>query len=127
MQLLKLMEIYPSGTKPGTTLKWRGNQKAVSEKLKKLLMQGTKFTDEEAKLLDICLMLHAEHGGGNNSTFTTHVVTSSGTDTYSAIAAGMSSLKGPKHGGADAKLCAMMKEIKESVSSKCDYIPLEDR
>ena len=58
----------------------------------------------EAKVLDICLVLHAEHGGGNNSTFTTHVVTSSGTDTYSAIAASIASLKGPKHGGANLKV-----------------------
>lgn len=62
------------------------------------------FTEEEARLLDLCLILHAEHGGGNNSTFATRVLTSSGTDTYSAIAAGIGSLKGPKHGGANIKV-----------------------
>ena len=73
------------------------------------------FTEEEARLLDLCLTLHAEHGGGNNSTFTTHVVSSSGTDTYSAIAAALGSLKGPKHGGANIKVCAMFNDIKENV------------
>ncbi|MGI6247976.1 MAG: citrate/2-methylcitrate synthase [Acutalibacteraceae bacterium] len=75
------------------------------------------FTEEEARLLDLCLILHAEHGGGNNSTFATRVLTSSGTDTYSAIAAGIGSLKGPKHGGANIKVsemtALMMKEIKD--------------
>ena len=74
-----------------------------------------KYTDEEAKLLDIILMLHADHGGGNNSTFATRVLTSSGTDTYSAIAAAMASLKGPRHGGANNKVMAMMDDIKEHV------------
>ena len=74
-----------------------------------------KFTKDEALLLDTCLMMHAEHGGGNNSTFTTHVVSSSGTDTYSAIAAALGSLKGPKHGGANIKVCAMFNDIKENV------------
>jgi len=69
----------------------------------------------EAELLDLSLVLHAEHGGGNNSSFTTHVVTSSGTDTYSAIAAAVGSLKGPKHGGANAKVMAMMEDIKANV------------
>ena len=66
-------------------------------------------------MLDAALVLHAEHGGGNNSTFTTHVVSSSGTDTYSAIAAALGSLKGPKHGGANIKVCAMFNDIKENV------------
>lgn len=74
------------------------------------------FTDEEAKLLDICLMVHADHGGGNNSTFSTRVLTSSGTDTYSAIAAGIGSLKGPKHGGANIKVVEMVDHIKAGVS-----------
>ena len=65
-----------------------------------MLRDDGKFSDLEARILDIALVLHAEHGGGNNSSFTTHVVTSSGTDTYSAIAAALCSLKGPKHGGA---------------------------
>lgn len=73
------------------------------------------FTDKEAKLLDICLMLHAEHGGGNNSTFTTRVLTSSGTDTYAALAGGISSLKGPKHGGANIKVSEMVDHFKSGV------------
>lgn len=75
-----------------------------------------KFTDEEAKLLDICLMVHAEHGGGNNSTFATRVLTSSGTDTYSAIAAGIGALKGPRHGGANLKVSEMTEHFKEDLS-----------
>lgn len=74
-----------------------------------------KFTDEEAKLLDICLMLHAEHGGGNNSAFATRVLTSSGTDTYSAISAGIGALKGPRHGGANIKVAEMLKHLKNDV------------
>ena len=74
-----------------------------------------KFTHEEAKLLDMCLLVHADHGGGNCSTFTTRVVTSAGTDTYSAIAAAMSSLKGPKHGGANIKVMEMMRDIRSHV------------
>ena len=74
------------------------------------------FTDAEAKLLDICLMLHADHGGGNNSAFATRVVTSSGTDTYAAISAGIGSLKGPRHGGANLKVAEMMRYLKEDVS-----------
>lgn len=77
-----------------------------------MLRPDCKFTDLEARLLDLALVLHAEHGGGNNSTFTTHVVTSSGTDTYAAIAAAMSSLKGPKHGGANIKVVEMFNDIK---------------
>ena len=74
------------------------------------------FTELEAEVLDICLVLHAEHGGGNNSTFTNHVVTSSGTDTYSAMAASIASLKGPKHGGANLKVQEMFADIKEHCS-----------
>lgn len=74
-----------------------------------------KFTDEEAKLLDLCLMLHAEHGGGNNSTFSCRALSSTGTDTYSAIAAAIGSLKGPRHGGANIKVMQMMEYIKEGV------------
>lgn len=74
-----------------------------------------RYTDEEARLLDLCLVLHAEHGGGNNSTFTTHVVTSSGTDTYSCMAAALASLKGPKHGGANIKVIRMFEDMKEQV------------
>ncbi len=74
-----------------------------------------KFTDEEAKLLDLCLMIHAEHGGGNNSAFATRVLTSSGTDTYAAISAGIGALKGPRHGGANHKVTEMMNFMKEDV------------
>ncbi len=73
------------------------------------------FTDEEAKLLDLCLILHSEHGGGNNSTFATRVLTSSGTDTYSAIAAGIGSLKGPRHGGANIKVREMTSFMEQEI------------
>jgi citrate synthase len=73
------------------------------------------FTDEEAKLLDLCLILHAEHGGGNNSAFATRVLTSSGTDTYSAISAGIGSLKGPRHGGANLKVAEMLNYLRADV------------
>ena len=78
------------------------------------------FTDKEAKLLDTCLMVHAEHGGGNNSTFTTRVLTSSGTDTYASIAASVGSLKGPKHGGANIKVTEMLEHIRAGVSDITD-------
>lgn len=78
------------------------------------------FTDEEAKLLDICLILHAEHGGGNNSAFATRVLSSSGTDTYAAISAGIGSLKGPRHGGANLKVAEMMNYLKADVSDITD-------
>ena len=81
-----------------------------------MLRPDSHFEDFEAKMLDLALVLHAEHGGGNNSTFTTHVVTSSGTDTYSAMAAALGSLKGPKHGGANIKVVQMMQDLKENVS-----------
>ena len=88
---------------------------STAENILHLLRPDSKFTPLEAKLLDIALVLHAEHGGGNNSTFTTHVVTSSGTDTYSAISAALGSLKGPKHGGANIKVVKMFNDIKENV------------
>ena len=75
----------------------------------------SKYTELEAKILDVALVLHAEHGGGNNSTFTTHVVTSSGADTYSVVAASLGSLKGPKHGGANIKVAQMFDEMKRAV------------
>ncbi len=84
------------------------------------------YTDEEAKLLDIMLMLHADHGGGNNSTFATRVLTSSGTDTYSAISAGIGSLKGPRHGGANIKTANMMNEIIENVADPTDEGQIKD-
>ncbi len=79
-----------------------------------------KFTDEEAKLLDICLILHAEHGGGNNSAFATRVLSSSGTDTYAAISAGIGALKGPRHGGANLKVAEMMNYLKADVKDITD-------
>ncbi len=87
----------------------------TAEILLRTLRSDCRFTPLEAKVLDLSLILHAEHGGGNNSTFTTCVVTSSGTDTYSAIAAALCSLKGPKHGGANLRVMGMMKEIKKNV------------
>jgi citrate synthase len=83
------------------------------------------FTDEEAKLLDICLILHAEHGGGNNSTFTARVLSSTGTDIYSAISAAIGSLKGPKHGGANHRVMMMMNDIMENVHNWEDETELE--
>ncbi|MBQ3151477.1 MAG: citrate/2-methylcitrate synthase [Clostridia bacterium] len=88
---------------------------STSENILHMLRMNGKFTKLEAKILDLALILHAEHGGGNNSSFTTHVVSSSGTDTYSAIAAALGSLKGPKHGGANIKVCRMFDEIKEQI------------
>jgi citrate synthase len=88
---------------------------STAENILHMLRIDSKYTHLEAKLLDMALVLHAEHGGGNNSTFTTHVVSSSGTDTYSAIAAALGSLKGPKHGGANIKVCTMFEDIKKNV------------
>lgn len=90
---------------------------STAENILHLLRDDGKFTPLEAEILDIALVLHAEHGGGNNSTFTTRVVTSSGTDTYSAIVSALSSLKGPKHGGANLKVSEMFKDIKEHVKN----------
>ena len=84
------------------------------------------YTQEEAHLLDICLMLHADHGGGNNSTFSTRVLTSSGTDTYSAIAAGLGSLKGPRHGGANIKVARQMDYILENCADPTDESQMKD-
>ncbi|MGN0557790.1 MAG: citrate/2-methylcitrate synthase [Acutalibacteraceae bacterium] len=88
---------------------------STAENILHMLRIDSKYTALEAKILDLALVLHAEHGGGNNSTFTTHVVSSSGTDTYSAIAAALGSLKGPKHGGANIKVSAMFNDIKQNV------------
>lgn len=88
---------------------------STAENILMLLRPDKKYTALEAQVLDVALVLHAEHGGGNNSTFTTRVVTSSGTDTYSAIGAALSSLKGPKHGGANAKVVGMFNELKKEV------------
>ena len=88
---------------------------STAENILRILRPDCSYTELEARVLDIALILHADHGGGNNSTFTTHVVTSSGTDTYSAIAAALGSLKGPKHGGANIKVVKMFEDIKEHV------------
>lgn len=88
---------------------------STAENILRMLRPTGEYTDLEAKLLDLCMILHAEHGGGNNSAFTTHLVTSTGTDTYSAIAAAVGSLKGPKHGGANLEVLDMMANIKSNV------------
>lgn len=90
---------------------------STAENLLYMLRPDNKYTREEAEMLDVLLMIHAEHGGGNNSAFTTRVVSSSDTDTYSAIAAAIGSLKGPKHGGANAKVMGMMEDIKSHVKN----------
>lgn len=93
---------------------------STAENLLMLLRPDKSYTKTEAKVLDTALILHMEHGGGNNSTFTTRVVTSSGSDTYSTMAAAMSSLKGPKHGGANIKVMEMMEDIRGHVSDFSD-------
>ncbi len=90
------------------------------------IRSNRKFTEDEALLLDTCLMLHAEHGGGNNSSFATRVVTSSGTDTYSAIAAGIGSLKGPRHGGANLKVAGMIEDIMENAGDYTNDAKVEE-
>ncbi len=90
---------------------------STAENILRLLRKDGTYTELEAKVLDVALVLHAEHGGGNNSTFTTHVVSSTGTDTYSAVAASLGSLKGPKHGGANLKVQEMFRDIKDHVSN----------
>lgn len=98
---------------------------STSENILYMLRSDSKYSALEASILDLCLILHAEHGGGNNSSFTTHVVTSSGTDTYSAIAAALGSLKGPKHGGANIKVCEMFADIREHVRDWNDNDEIE--
>ncbi len=88
---------------------------STAENILRMLRPDGKYTELEARVLDVALVLHAEHGGGNNSTFTNHVVTSSGTDTYSTVAASIASLKGPKHGGANGKVKAMFDDIKTHI------------
>lgn len=100
----KSMYIHP--VKPGFT---------TAQTVLRTIRSHKEFTDEEAKLLDLCLILHAEHGGGNNSAFATRVLTSSLTDTYAAIAAGIGALKGPRHGGANLKVCEMLDFIRRDV------------
>lgn len=91
---------------------------STAETLLNILRESGEYTPLEAKILDLAMVLHAEHGGGNNSTFTTHVVTSSGTDTYSSVAAALGSLKGPRHGGANIKVVRMFDDMKQSINTK---------
>ena len=93
---------------------------STAENVLRMLRPDKKYTKFEAKVLDLALVLHMDHGGGNNSTFTTHVVTSSGSDTYSVIAAALGSLKGPKHGGANIKVVRMFDDLREQVRDKKD-------
>lgn len=93
---------------------------SVAENILRMLRPDKKYTHLEATILDLALVLHMEHGGGNNSTFTTHVVTSSGTDTYSAVAAALGSLKGPKHGGANIKVVKMFADMRKEVKDWTD-------
>ena len=99
---------------------------STAENLLHMLRIDSKYSRLEARILDLALVLHAEHGGGNNSSFTTHVVTSSGTDTYSAIAAALGSLKGPKHGGANIKVCQMFQDMKENIRDWSDQEEIEN-
>lgn len=98
---------------------------STAENLLMMLRPNKSYSRLEAKVLDVALILHMEHGGGNNSTFTTRVVTSSGSDTYSTIAAAMSSLKGPKHGGANVKVMEMMANIREHIKDVHDEEEIE--
>ncbi|WP_276881345.1 citrate synthase [Anaerococcus tetradius] len=95
----------------------------IAENILSMLRTNQEYSKEEAEILDLMLIIHAEHGGGNNSAFATHVVSSSGTDTYSAMAAGLASLKGPRHGGANLKVSKMLKDIRNNV---CDIEDLEE-
>lgn len=99
---------------------------STAENILSMLRPDNKYTPLEAKVLDLALVLHAEHGGGNNSTFTNRVVTSSGTDTYSAISAAICSLKGPKHGGANIKVCQMFDAMKKDIRDWTDEEEIKD-
>ena len=99
-------------------------QLSTAENFLRMLRPDMQYTPLEARVLDVALLLHAEHGGGNNSTFTTRVVTSSGTDTYSAMAAALCSLKGPRHGGANAKVVSMHEDIRAHVSNWEDAVEI---
>ena len=99
---------------------------STAENILTLLRPDSSYSPLEAHILDLCLVLHAEHGGGNNSTFTTHVVTSSGTDTYSCMAAALASLKGPRHGGANIKVMQMFEDMKRSLPDWSDEDAIQD-
>lgn len=101
-------------------------QDSTAENILRLIRPSQEYTPLEARILDLCLVLHAEHGGGNNSTFTTHVITSTDTDTYSAIAGAVGSLKGRKHGGANIRVMEMVEDIKANVSDWTDEKALSD-
>src|SRR5699024_11264776 len=95
-------------------------EKSIAENILAMLRVYQNYSMKEAEILDLLLIIHAEHGGGNNSAFATHVVSSSGTDSYSAMAAGLASLKGPRHGGANIKVAKMLDNIKENVKDRED-------
>ncbi len=99
---------------------------STSENILRMLRPMGEYSDLEAKILDVCMILHAEHGGGNNSSFTTHLISSTGTDTYSAIAAAVGSLKGPKHGGANIAVINMINDIKAHVKDIDKHSALDD-
>jgi len=99
---------------------------STSQNILRMLRSDGKYSDLEAKLLDLSLIVHAEHGGGNNSCFTTHLVSSTGTDTYSAIAASLGSLKGPKHGGANIKVVNMIHDMKKNIADITDHAQIEE-
>ena len=101
-------------------------QLSIAENILHMLRIDSRYTDLEARVLDLALVLHAEHGGGNNSTFTTRLVSSTGTDTYSCMAAALGSLKGPKHGGANIKVCRMFDDIKSHVINWSDKKEIRD-
>ena len=98
----------------------------MAESILGSIRSDRKFSDAEAKLLDTCMIIHADHGGGNNSAFTTRCITSTGTDTYSAIAASIGSLKGPKHGGANIRVHNMLEDIKKNVKNTADEGQIAD-
>jgi citrate synthase len=108
--------------KSGNSLLIHAPRKELStaENILHLLRADSRYTPLEARILDLCLVLHAEHGGGNNSTFTTHVVTSSGTDTYSCMSAALASLKGPRHGGANNRVVQMFDDMERSLGDWTD-------
>lgn len=128
---LPLIAVYSYSSychfRKGESLLLRNPVKGLSlaENILQMIRPDGKYTELEAKVLDIALIIHAEHGGGNNSTFTTHVVTSSGTDTYSAVSASIGSLKGPRHGGANLKVQNMFRNIRENVSDITDEQELQ--
>ncbi len=101
-------------------------EKSTAENILRMIRPTGEYTDIEAKTLDLSMILHAEHGGGNNSTFVTHVVTSTGTDTYSAIAAAVGSLKGPKHGGANVEVISMINDLKKNVRDITKHKQVEE-